>query len=137
MARILVALDESSGSEKALIAAVKLAQQEGDQLAAVAVLEQPRNPGLNPMIEEVKAQARRRLEELLHAAASFARSRGVCLTPILREGHAAEVILTCAEEQKASLLVLGASRQPNMDPGLGGTADQVSQHSRCTVLIAR
>jgi nucleotide-binding universal stress UspA family protein len=59
------------------------------------------------------------------------------LTPILREGHPAETIIRCAEEEKASVLVLGASSRANGDPGLGGTADQVSNHCPCTVLIAR
>jgi nucleotide-binding universal stress UspA family protein len=34
-------------------------------------------------------------------------------------------------------LVLGANRRPDEACGLGDTADQVSNHSPCTVLIAR
>ena len=136
MTRILVALDESCGSEKALEAAVKLARQNGGRLAAVSVLEDLGIPCPDQLTEEVKVQARRRLEELLQAAANFARSRGVHLTPILREGHPASAILACAEEERADLLVLGANRQDG-DAGLGGTADQVSDHCPCSVLIAR
>jgi len=136
MPRILVALDDSCGSEKALEAAVKLAQQDGGPLTAVTVLEQTGNPGLDRITEEVKARARHRLEELLQTAANFAKSRGVRLTPILREGHPADAIITCAEEEKADILVLGANSQDG-DSGLGGTADQVSNHCPCTVLIAR
>jgi len=136
MSRILVALDESCGGEKALEAAVKLAQQDGGLVTAVTVLEQTGNPALDQVPAEIKAQARRRLEELLQAAANFARFRGVRLTPILREGHPADVIITCAEEEKADILVLGANREAG-DCGLGGTADQVSNHCPCTVLIAR
>ena len=47
MSRILVALDDSCGSEKALEAAVKLAQQDGGFLTAVTVLEQTGNPALD------------------------------------------------------------------------------------------
>ena len=74
---------------------------------------------------------------MLQTAANFARSRGVRLTPLLREGHPADAIISCAEEEKANVLVLGANRLSNGDSGLGGTADQVSNHSPCTVLIAR
>jgi nucleotide-binding universal stress UspA family protein len=138
MPRILVALDDSCGSEKALEAAVKLAQQDGGPLTAVTVLEQTGNPRLDQLTEDssVKTLARRRLEELLQTAANFARSRGVRLKPLLREGHAADAIITCAEEEKADILVLGANGQ-DADSGLGGTADQVSNHCPCTVLIAR
>ena len=77
MPRILVALDDSCGSEKALEAAVKLAQQDGGRLTAVTVLEQTGNPALDQLTEDVKARAKHRLEELLQTAANFARSRGV------------------------------------------------------------
>ena len=137
MPRILVALDESCGGEKALEAAVTLAQQEGGRLTAVTVLEQTGNPALDQLTEDIKARAKNRLEELLQTAANYARSRCVRLTPILREGHPAEMIIRCAEEEKASILVLGASSLASGDAGLGGTADQVSNHCPCTLLIAR
>ena len=137
MSRILVALDESCGGEKALEAAVKLAQQDGGRLIAVTVLEQTGNPALDHLTEDMKVHARRHLEELLQTAANYAKSRGVRLTPILREGHPADTIICCAEEEQAGILVLGASSLSNGDPGLGGTADQVSNHCPCTVLIAR
>ena len=137
MPRILVALDNSCGSEIALEAAVKLAQQAGGRLTAVTVLEQTGNPALDQLTEDVKARTKSGLEELLQTASNYARSRGVRLTPILREGHPADAILRCVEEEKAELLVLGANSLSNGDTGLGGTADQVSNHCPCTVLIAR
>lgn len=137
MSRILVAIDESCGSEKALEAAVKLAQQDGGRLTAVTVLEQTGNPALDQLTEEVKCQAKSRLEKLLQTAANFARSRGVQLTSVLREGHPADAIITYAEEEQASVLVVGASSKIKGDASLGDTADQVSNHSPCTVLIAR
>ncbi len=135
MPRILVAVDESCGGESALEAAVKLAQQNGGMVTAIAVLEQTGNPALDKLTEDVKAHARQRLEELLQAAANFARSRGVCLRPVLREGHPADAILTCAEEEKADVLFLGANREAG--DRLGSTADLVSNHCPCTVVIAR
>jgi nucleotide-binding universal stress UspA family protein len=136
MPGILVALDDSCGSEKALEAAVDLARQNGSRVTAVTVLENIGIPCPDQLTEDVKARARRRLEELLQTAANFARSRGVRLTPILREGQPADAILTCAEEEKADILVLGANRHDGK-AGLGGTADQVSNHCPCTLLIAR
>ena len=46
MPKILVALDGFAGSEKALEAAVKLAQQNGGEVTAVSVLDRPANPHL-------------------------------------------------------------------------------------------
>lgn len=137
MSGILVALDDSVGSEKALEAAVRLAQQDGGRVSAVTVLDRSGDPHLNRLTEGVKTRARRQLEELLESAANFARSRGVQLHPILREGHPANTIITCAEEQKASLVVLGANSDAQVGNGLGGTADRVSDHCPCTVLIVK
>lgn len=137
MPRILVALDNSCGSEKALEAAVRLAQQDGGRVTAITVLERTGNPAIDQLSDDIKAQTQRHLKELLETAANYARSRGVRLTPILCEGHPADAILSCAEEEQANMLVLGASSRPGDDAGLGATADQVSNRSPCTVLIAR
>ena len=118
MPRILVALDDSCGSEKALETAVNLAQQNGGRVTAVTVLERIGIPRLDQLTADAKVQARHHLEELLQTAANFARSRGVRLTPILREGHPADAIITCAEEEKADILVLGANSHDG-DSGLG------------------
>ena len=56
MPRILVALNDSCGSEKALEAAVNLAQQDGGRVTAVAVLEQTGNPALDRLTEDLKTR---------------------------------------------------------------------------------
>ncbi len=138
MPKILVALDGSPGSEKALDAAVKLAQRNGQQIAALTVLDRSGDPQLERLTERLAPKARRQLEEILQAAVNFARSRGVPLTPIFREGHPAETIITCAEQEGTEIIVLGNSNSSTPScPGLGGTADQVSSHAHCTVMIVK
>lgn len=137
MPKILVALDGSQRSEKALETAVKLAQLNGGRLAAVTVLEYGTGPVGNALPDNGWRQARERLEQLLQAAANFAHSRGVLLSTTLREGHAADGIITCAEEQQAELVVLGGSSKPERKGDLGATADNVSTHCPCSVLIVR
>ena len=118
MPRILVALNDSNHSEKALDAAVKLAQQDGGLVTAVTVLERTGNPRLDQLSDGALGQARRRLEQLLQTAANFAASRGVRLTPVIREGHPADTILTFAEEEASQLLVLGAAGRRMADRAL-------------------
>jgi nucleotide-binding universal stress UspA family protein len=137
MPRILVALDGSPSSEKALQVAVKLAQQDGGRLTAVTVVDRSGDPHLEGLAERVRVKVRRHLEEVLQAAANFARSRGVRLTPVLREGHPAEAIIACAEQEGAELLIVGSNNGTGPRPGLGGTADQVSSHAPCTVMIVK
>jgi len=137
MSAILLALDASLGSERALEAAVKLAQQDGGRMSAVTVLGRPADPHLERLAEAARGQAQLELQTLLQTAENFAHSRGVRLTPILREGHPAETIINCAAEQEASLVVLGVNSQADAAAGLGDTADLVSNHCPCTVLIVK
>ncbi len=137
MPKILVAVDGSAGSEKALAAAVKLAQRDGRPVVAVAVLDRSGDPHLEQLAEGIRAWGRRRLEEVLQAAVNFARARGVQLTPLFSEGHPADVILACAEREGAEVIVLGGNGGSAQRPGLGGTADQVSSHSPCSVVIVK
>ncbi len=150
MKKILVAVDGSPASEKALEAAVRLAQRDGGQLAAVAVLARAGNPHLDRLAEGVRGRARKYMEDVLGAAVNFARSRGVRLTPLLREGHPAEAIVSCAEEEGIDLVVLGGRRAQEgtelvvpggrgvpAGTGLGGTADRVTDHAPCAVLLVK
>jgi nucleotide-binding universal stress UspA family protein len=136
MRKILVALDGSPASEKALVEAVKQAQSGNVAVAAVAVLDRSGDPRLEQLAAGVKSKLRERLEGTLQAAANFARSRGVRLTPLLREGHPAEAIVSCAEQESADLVVLGSSSVAGRQ-GLGGTADRVSSHSPCSVMLVK
>jgi nucleotide-binding universal stress UspA family protein len=148
MQNILVAIDGLPGSEKALEAAVQQAQLKDGGITALAVLDhggipslpildRSSDPELKRILEGAKVQARRHLEETLEAAVNFARSRGVQLTPVLREGHPAETIIACAEQESADLVVLGGHNGDGRHAWLGGTADQVSSYAHCTVMIVK
>jgi nucleotide-binding universal stress UspA family protein len=137
MSKILVAIDGLQGSEKALEAAVEQARVGDGRVTALAVLERPGDPYLERLAEGVKAQACEQLQDVLEAAGNFARSRGVQLIPVLREGHPAETIIAYAEEEGAELIVLGSHNGSSRHHGLGGSADQVSNHAPCTVMIVK
>lgn len=136
MPGILVALDRSAGSERALEAAVKLAQLDGGQVSAVVVMDGQSNSSPDESKGGTVAHVRSRADELLQTAGNFARSRGVLLTPILREGHPADSIVTCAREEEAAVLVLGANSEATAGD-LGDTAEKVIRRSPCTVLVVR
>lgn len=106
-------------------------------MTAIAVLKRPADSKLDRLAEDILSKARRHLEELLEAAVNFARSRGVKLVPILREGHPAQTIVACAEEEKIELLMLGKHNSQPDQPGLGGTADQITSHAPCAVMVVK
>lgn len=55
----------------------------------------------------------------------------------LRAGHAAELIVQVARELRADLIVLGHRGHFLRDHLLGSTADRVSEHADCPVMIVR
>jgi nucleotide-binding universal stress UspA family protein len=137
MQRILVAVDGLPGSEKALKAAVEQAQLKLARVTAVAVVDRSGDPALQRIAEQATARIRRELDDILQACVNYASSRGVPLTPILRQGHPAETIVACAEEEGAELIVLGCHNGGKSPVELGGTADRVSSHAPCTVMIVK
>ena len=132
MPRFLVAVNGSPTSEKALHAAVALAQSHNASLVAVTVLDYPGGPHVPSLTSDQMAQVRARLDELLQSAANCA-SRGVLLTPILREGRR-RGDPSCAEHEQVDMLVLGAGSWHSDGRGLGSTAKQVSHHCPYAVL---
>lgn len=61
---------------------------------------------------------------------------GLTVTKILRAGHPREVIVQVATEVHADLLILGThSKRGLFDIPLGNTAQHISKHAPCTVLL--
>jgi nucleotide-binding universal stress UspA family protein len=70
--------------------------------------------------------------------AAHAGAFGVRLTTELRTGHPAQEILAAARAHRADLIVLGHSgRSGAWGRFLGTTAEKVSRHAECSVLIVR
>jgi nucleotide-binding universal stress UspA family protein len=137
--RILVPYDGSRGSKRALEVALDLALAEGAEVLGVAVAAHlPRFGATVGEVDEERrveeAQARTHLEE----AAAYAAARGVALRTEIRAGNAAHAILQAAEDHDVDLIVLGHSGVSGLwGHFVGTTADRVSEHARCSVLIAR
>jgi len=136
--RILVAIDGSEGSLKALGVAAELANATGAGLVALAV-EGPL-PAYAATVGEVE-EVKREKDTFFRAVAARARDQterlGIDLEVELRPGHAAEVIVRFARERDADLIVLGHQGHSLRDHLLGSTADRVAHHARCPVMIVK
>jgi nucleotide-binding universal stress UspA family protein len=122
---VLVAYDGSPASERAVQAAVDFAR-EGAQVIGVTVRAPTNDDG---------GQASTDLVEMI---AAHAGSFGVRLTTEIRTGHPAQEILAAARSHRADLIVLGHSgRSATWGRFLGTTAEKVSRHAECSVLIVR
>lgn len=135
---ILLAYDGSEGAGRALAAAIELAQIHGAELTALAVQERlPRFSGTIDEVQEEKELANQQYGRLLDGAQAQARSAGVKLKSLMRPGHPAKTILEVAKEGTFDLIIVGHSGLSGVWALLGTTAEKVSRHAPCSVLIVR
>ena len=97
--KILVAIDGSPASEKALAAAVDLAANYRAELTALGVVEVPEVVGMIDEVDEIRQGTEAYLRQINEAAVNYAHSRGVVLRSVLVRGHAAEAIVKYAESE--------------------------------------
>jgi nucleotide-binding universal stress UspA family protein len=136
--KILVAIDGSPSSEKALAAAVDLAIHYKADLTAIGVAEVPEVVGMVDEVDELRQGAENHFRAIAEAAVEYARSRGVALRTVIVRGHAAEGIVSHAEVLGIELVVIGQHGHSRIARFfLGSTSDRVSEHSPCSVLIVK
>jgi nucleotide-binding universal stress UspA family protein len=137
--RILIAFDGSPGSERALLLAVQLAGEQGAELVIISVVEHlPRFAGTVGEVEESMRERVEALRQQQERAVRLAQEHGGA-TPkmLLVTGHAAQLIVSAAEQEHADLLALGRSGHSEVwGRFMGSTADKIARHAPCSVLIA-
>jgi nucleotide-binding universal stress UspA family protein len=136
--KILVAIDGSPASEKALTAAVDLAAHYAAELTAVGVAEVPEVVAMVDEVDELRQQTESHMRRIGEAAVAFARSRGVALRSVVLRGHAADALCRYAEAEGMSLVVVGQHGHSRIARFfLGSTSDRVSEHAPCSVMIVK
>lgn len=137
--KILLAYDGSPGAGQALAAGIELATVHGADLVALAVQERlPRFSGTIDEVQEEKEFANQQYSRLLDGAQAQARASGVKLRTLMRPGHPAQTIVEVAKEGKFDVILVGHSGLSGVWAAfLGTTAEKVSRHAPCSVLIVR
>jgi nucleotide-binding universal stress UspA family protein len=135
---VLVAIDGSDGSAKALDCALSICQAVGAELTALAV--EGRLPAYAASIgevDDVKHEKDVFFRTVLAQAREQARERGLEIHTDLVAGHAAEVITHYAKAHGHDLIVVGHRGHFLGDYLLGSTADRVTHHAHCPVMVVR
>lgn len=137
--KILLAYDGSTGAKQALNVVIQLAVFTHAEVWALAVEERlPHLAATIDEMEEEKAFANHFYEEHLETAYAHARKHGIELRRVIRAGHAARIIIDFAKEGNFDLVVLGRSGHSGVwAMFLGTTAEKVSRHVPCSVLLVR
>ncbi|MFP3901257.1 MAG: universal stress protein [Acidimicrobiia bacterium] len=134
-ARVVVGIDGSGGGDDALAWAIDWARRSGAEVVAVyavGLLWNSRSGSPVPSYAH-RDEIRERFET--EWAASLDRS-GVPARKLLRDGPAASVLLSVADEEAADLVVVGKRGTGRFEAAmLGSSALQVAEHASCPVLI--
>lgn len=138
--RILVPLDFSLTSLRALKLAVPLARRSEARLLLLNVIEpNPYATGMEGavlVLPEVTV-ARNAKKQLPQVARRFV-PKSIPVTSLVGNGRAADVIVKTAEEKGADLIMLSTHGHTGLDRLLmGSTAEQVVRSAKCPVFVVR
>jgi nucleotide-binding universal stress UspA family protein len=148
--KILVPVDGSHPSLQAEEVAADLAKKFDSKVTVIHVVpHEVRHPyalhGYEPhqvpesIQKEMEAMFLQKGEQALGEAKTLFRSENVPVETVLEEfANPAESILDVAEEKKSDLIVMGNRGSSEIDDlELGGVAEKVSRHAKCSVLVAK
>ncbi|MCY7917273.1 universal stress protein [Bacillus vallismortis] len=145
--KMIVAIDGSDMSAKALEAAVHLAKEQQAELSILhvgreAVVTTSSLTGIvyvpEHFIEEIRGEVKKEGLNILEKAKEQAAENGIQAETIYAQGEPAHEILNTAKEKSASLIVVGSRGISGLkEMMLGSVSHKVSQLSTCPVLIVR
>lgn len=136
--KILLAYDGSEAAQLALAAGLNLAKIHGAELWALAVQE--RRPGFGGPIDEVEEEkefSNQQYGKLLEGVRILAQEAGIELKTLMRLGLPAKIIIDVAKEGGVDLVILGHIGLAGVWELMGTTAEKVSRHAPCSVMIVR
>jgi nucleotide-binding universal stress UspA family protein len=137
--RILVPIDFSEHSQKALRYALAFAQQFDAEVTLVHIVEQMVYPGdwMYPPLAVTDFATEKR-EEMIARLQALDAGSGVKTQHIVRLGRAWQEIIEVADEMKCNMLILATHGYTGLKHVLlGSVAEKVIRHAPCPVLTVR
>jgi len=134
---ILVPLDGSKHSEKALLHACDMAKNYQSRLILLYVVE--KLISLNPLDRKAYLEMLRKVgSNVLAAGKKIATKQGMDSKIVIKEGNIANEIIKLAEKEQCNLIVMG-------NKGLGATSrfflgsisNKLANNSTCSILIVK
>ena len=134
---ILVPLDGSGDSQKALLQACDLAKNYQANLILVYVVEKSHSPNLLDRKEYLEI-LRKFGNKVLIKGKQTAKNKGLDVTTMIKEGNISNEIVKLAKNKKCNLIIVGSK-------GLGATArfflgsisNKLANNSPCSILIVK
>jgi nucleotide-binding universal stress UspA family protein len=138
--KILVPVDGSENSLRALDHAIFLAKTTGASLTVIHVIENPPTVYIESqkLLKDLLANYRAESAKVLDGCRQTAERRGVKLETVIAEGDAAYSITGYAHRKGFDLIIIGSRGLGKFkEMVLGSVSNKVLHHTKCSVLIVK
>lgn len=140
ISKILVPVDGSDNSFRALDQALFIAKSTGAAVTAIHVIDRPPTVYVESqkLLDELMSNYRKESAKILDKSQEKAKEKGVAIDTVLAEGDPATNISGYAEKEGFDLLVIGSRGLGRFRAAvLGSTSNKVLHHTKCSVLITK
>ena len=137
--KILVGIDGSEGSKKALAAAIAIAKRFGAELQSISVKERPSHYAATVgEVMEDQEEVNKFFAHVTKEALDLAEKEGVLMQCQVRTGHEVQTIIEFARHVHFDLLVVGFMGHSRVfDRIWGSTSQNLTKTAPCSVLVVK
>ena len=138
--KILIAVDGSEVSYRALHAALFLSEKLGSKITAIHVMENvpPVYIESQKVLDELLEARKNESQKILDECSLIATKKGITLTTNLLEGNPASTILEFSQSEKYDVIIIGSRGMGKFkELILGSVSNKVIHHSTCPILLIR
>ena len=138
--KILVPVDGSDNSYKALEAALVLSEKLGSNISVVNVMEQVPITHIESekLLSELLEAYKKENQEILSKCSDIADQKGITIKTVLLQGNPAPVILDYSKKENFDLVIMGSRGMGKFkELILGSVSSKIVHHSPCAIMIIR
>jgi nucleotide-binding universal stress UspA family protein len=135
--KILVPVDGSEHSKRALNEAIKVAKMTGGTITLLHV-QPKRAPLIPPAKPQVKETSQSAAQSILADGKKVVEAEGVSAQTLLLEGNVVDQIVKTAKEGQFGLVVVGARGLSKLEEiMMGSVSHGVAENAPCPVIVTR
>jgi len=138
--KILVPVDGSDNSYRALDAALFLSEKLGSNITVLHVMEEVPITHIESqkLLSELLEAYKKENQDILSKCSEIARKKGVTINTILLQGNPASIILDFSKKEKYDIVIMGSRGVGKFkELILGSVSSKIVHHSSCEVLLIR
>ena len=137
---VLVPVDGSDNSYRALDAALHLSEKLGSSITVVNVMEQVPITHIESekLLSELLEAYKKENQEILSKCSNIANEKGLSIKTLLLQGNPASVILDYSKKENFDLVIMGSRGMGKFKQLiLGSVSSKIVHHSPCAILLIR